>query len=306
MFELRVLSGRHQGAALPLCGEQWSIGHSDDADLLLSDAGVAASHATLVCRDDVWQLHAMEGEVKDVTGHAQAELNPLAENTPFWVGSVWLSLAPAALAWDEMTRPPEKMPEVAVAAPAAKEAAAEAETAAPQPSRRFSKVMKLASVSLMLLLSFTIVSWILQPTVAQTSTGEPHRQVLETLQDVRPPLLAMLRERNLTPGVKIDMDKGRLILSGDLDKERLQILDRMLTRFHSQYNVVPQLVNNTQPLVAKLPFRIVQISTGKRANVVTDGGKRLFVGDQLEGMRLVSISDSQVEFAGNENIRVNW
>lgn len=303
MFELRVLSGRHQGAALPLCGEQWSIGHAEESDLLLTDAGVAGSHATLVCRDNVWQLQAMEGKIKNTGGHALTELNPLPENTPFCLGSVWLSLTPASLAWDEMVRPPETMPEPAK--PVAAEKAA-AEEPVPQPSRRFSRMMKVASVSLMLLLTFTIVSWIVQPTIAQTSTGEPHRPVLETLQEMRPPLLAMLRERNLTPGVKIDMEKGRMILSGELTKERLQILDRMLARFNSQYNAVPELVNNTQPLVAKLPFRIVQISTGKRANVVTEDGKRLFVGDQLEGVRLVSISDSQVEFAGNENIKVNW
>jgi len=38
MFELRVLEGLNQGAALPLFGEQWSLGCHTDADLLLTDA----------------------------------------------------------------------------------------------------------------------------------------------------------------------------------------------------------------------------------------------------------------------------
>ncbi|WP_433977550.1 hypothetical protein [Erwinia sp. E_sp_B01_9] len=67
--------------------------------------------------------------------------------------------------------------------------------AAPQPSRTFSRGVQVLSVSLILLLSFTIISWILQPTVAQTSTTGSHRKVLETLQEVRPPLVAMLRDR---------------------------------------------------------------------------------------------------------------
>ena len=33
MYELRVLDGLHQGAALPLFGEQWSLGANADADL---------------------------------------------------------------------------------------------------------------------------------------------------------------------------------------------------------------------------------------------------------------------------------
>ena len=45
MYELRVLDGQRQGAALPLFGEQWSIGAQADADLVLNDPGVAEQHA---------------------------------------------------------------------------------------------------------------------------------------------------------------------------------------------------------------------------------------------------------------------
>ena len=47
MYELRVLDGQRQGAALPLFGEQWSIGAQADADLVLNDPGVAEQHALL-------------------------------------------------------------------------------------------------------------------------------------------------------------------------------------------------------------------------------------------------------------------
>ncbi|WP_338564739.1 hypothetical protein [Erwinia sp. E_sp_W01_6] len=106
--------------------------------------------------------------------------------------------------------------------------------------------------------------------------------------------------------MKIDMGKGTLILNGELSKEKLQILERMLVRFQAQYNVLPKLVNNTREYSAKLPFRIVQITTGKRANVVTDAGDRLFIGDQVDELRLVAITSSEIEFAGREHIKVNW
>ena len=48
MFELRVLEGLNQGAALPLFGEQWSLGCHADADLLLNDEIGRAS-----CRERV-------------------------------------------------------------------------------------------------------------------------------------------------------------------------------------------------------------------------------------------------------------
>ncbi|MEI2266969.1 FHA domain-containing protein [Erwinia sp. CGal63] len=293
MFELRVLTGRHQGAALPVSGGRWTLGRSNEADLQLTDDGVLPLHAALCFVDDVWQLQELEGKVRQPDGDL------LSPDTPFALGEVWLSLTHAAQPWDEMRAAP-----LPVAVTPAEAAPAMAAPAAP--SRLFSRGVQVLSVSLILLLSFTIISWILQPTVAQTSTTPSNRKILETLQEVRPPLLAMLRERGLTPGVKIDMDKGRLILNGELSKERLQILDRMLTRFQAQYAVVPQLVNHTRLRSAKLPFRIVQITTGKRANVVTDGGERLFIGDQVGDLRLVAITASEIEFAGREQIKVNW
>ncbi|WP_034946642.1 FHA domain-containing protein [Erwinia oleae] len=301
MFELRVLTGRHQGAALPVMGGEWTLGQGFDADLLLTDSGVAAHHATLFFADERWQLRAAEGKLYTPDGKESELFDPLPPDQPFALGDVWLSLSPAEQPWEAMTAAPQPL---ADAAPATTTAAVQ--EAAPAPSRTFSRGVQVLSVSLILLLSFTIISWILQPTVAQTSTTGSNRQVLETLQEVRPPLLAMLRDRGLTPGVKIDMGKGKMVLNGELNKDQLQILERMLVRFQAQYNVIPKLVNNTRQYNAKLPFRIVQITTGKRANVVTDTGERLFIGDQKDELRLVAITSSEVEFAGRDHIKVNW
>ena len=61
LFELRVLSGLHEGAALPLFGECWSIGADQDADLELYDPGVAARHARLHGLAGCWTVQAQEG-----------------------------------------------------------------------------------------------------------------------------------------------------------------------------------------------------------------------------------------------------
>jgi type III secretion protein D len=50
----------------------------------------------------------------------------------------------------------------------------------------------------------------------------------------------------------------------------------------------------------------VQITTGSRANIVTDDGQRLFVGDEVDHLRLVSITSDQIEFNGRDNIKVSW
>ncbi len=102
MFELRVLNGQHQGAALPLVGEQWSIGSAEELDLALDDAGVASLHCRLQRLDERWTLNAEEGVVCDEQGNALPGLD-VKLNSPFMLGPVWLCVSPAEDAWPSRT-----------------------------------------------------------------------------------------------------------------------------------------------------------------------------------------------------------
>ena len=51
---------------------------------------------------------------------------------------------------------------------------------------------------------------------------------------------------------------------------------------------------------------IVQITAGPHANIVTEDGQRLFVGDERNGLRLTGITADSVQFGGKENIAVKW
>ena len=57
MYELRVLSGLHQGTALPLIGEQWSIGADEEADLALFEPGLEDGALTLQRVEESWVLN---------------------------------------------------------------------------------------------------------------------------------------------------------------------------------------------------------------------------------------------------------
>ena len=39
---------------------------------------------------------------------------------------------------------------------------------------------------------------------------------------------------------------------------------------------------------------------------VTDKGKRLFIGDEIDGLRLVKVSKDRIYFKGNHDIEVTW
>ena len=284
MFELRVLSGLHLGAALPLFGDSWVLGQSADADLLLSDDGIGAAVWRLHCHESEWALEQPGGEQ-----HA------IACGTPFAVGPVWLAVADADTPWTPFVAPVQQ---------AAASVAAPAPAQAPRKSL-FTRAMRVAMVSMMLLLTFTVVSWILQPTVAQTQVV-PSPGSLLSVNEIKGPLLKMLRERDLGKAVAVIAGEKSIELKGTLSAEQMQIFNRMMGRFKEEFHTGVPVVNRVEPRKVSLPFRIVQITTGSRANIVTDDGQRLFVGDEVDDLRLVAITGDQIEFSGRENIKVSW
>src|SRR5476649_853267 len=237
MFELRVLTGRHLGAALPLCGDRWVIGRSGESDLQLTDDDVAPCHGWLLSVDDGWRLEAREGTWRDASGVVIGAPGALPVDTPFAAGGVWLCISDAATPWGNVAIPTVSLATTS-SAPGAVGVPLSTETRA----HGWPKSLQITVLSLMVLLSITVVSWILQPSMAQISTQEPQRPYLSTLQELRPALLAMLRDCGLTPAVRIDMDKNKLILYGSLNKEQQALLARMLLRFRAHYTLVPKLV----------------------------------------------------------------
>lgn len=286
MFELRVLSGLHCGAALPLSGDLWQIGASPQADLLLSDESAADSERWLRRHKQNWWL-AQQAEAE--------EGEPVTPEEPFVLGGVWLCVARASTPWHEAAA----LPASAFVAPAA---APEAPVARASGTPRW---MRGVLFGLLLLFSFTVVSWILQPTVAQPA-AESSRPAWGTVEDLRAPLQIMLRERDLANNVQISRQGERLLLSGTLNKAQMSVFNRMMTRFYARYSASAPVKSAVRPLEKKLPFRIVQIATGARANIVTDEGDRLFIGDQIGDLRLVAITDDRVEFSGRDPITVKW
>jgi len=288
MFELRVLSGLHLGAALPLFGDKWLIGCADEADLMLSDARVAARQCELRREEAQWLAQPDGGEAYGIT-----------PEEPFQVADIWLCVARIDTPWAACLPPanPPAPEELADAPPEAVPAVA---------ARKgiVTRSIRTLAWSLMLLLTLTVMSWVLQPTVAQTQVASSRS--LSTPAELQAPLQKMLRERDLARLVKLDIHNQRLRLTGRLSKPQMQIFNRMLERFNATYTRDIPLDNQVRLLKVRLPFRIVQITTGSRANIVTDDGQRLFVGDEVDNLRLVAITSDQIEFNGRDNIKVSW
>jgi type III secretion protein D len=299
MFELRVLDGLRQGAALPLFGEQWSIGAHADADLILNDPGVVEQHARLRLIDANWLVQAEAGLLRDPEGQVLAQIARLELNVPFSVGGVRLCVTLAEQPW----------PQPAAPAPVSL-----------LPAHEPAQAMKLSSIShsqQRRLISLVLVVTAIIVAVGMVSTGEREaqaslmpsvvqKQELASSFEVRQQLLKMLSERELTQRVTLQVINGQVALSGDVSQDDVELVARMLSRFGEQFDSSVPVISRVRVHDGALPFRIVQIVGGPNGHVVLEEGGRLFVGDEVEGLRLVLIDNSKVVFDGAQRYEVRW
>jgi type III secretion protein D len=130
MYELRILSGLHRGAALPLDDQPHLIGASDDADVVLVDDCIKAQHATLSRTDNGWMLVRGMGALFTADSNTPQPLIDLMPGDFARLGDVWVMVVDENAKWinpppvpvDELLdldRDGPSMPqEVAIIAPA--------------------------------------------------------------------------------------------------------------------------------------------------------------------------------------------
>ena len=247
LFELRVLSGLHEGAALPLFGECWSIGAHQDADLELYDPGVAARHARLHGMAGRWTVQAQEGLLQDDAGTVRAQIADLAPGRAFAIGGIRLCVADTQSAWlDE--------PADAVAQPGA-------------PVTAGSKSKWLAPGVLVLVPILMALAWQpmgTAPALAPQPSPASNKRQLATTAQVHQQLLKMLIERDLGNTVRLQVAADRITLGGEVGQDSLALVSRMLEHFEVQFETPVAIVNQVQQTSTVLPFRIVRSSAAQR------------------------------------------
>lgn len=297
MYELRVLNGSQQGAALPLFGEQWCIGASTEADLVLRDPGIAQRHVWVRRAHDRWRVQAEAGLMQDASGMLVAQIADLAANLPFSISGIRLCVSLADQPWP--TEPEPMQPEAAHDTP---------------PDLPLSAMPKTTqkhwlSGLLVFALLVTLVG------IINTEDSQPEaalRQVtaqkvtLSSAPEVRQQLIKMLGERDLAQRVTLQVVNGQVSLNGEVSQEQMALLSRMLTRFAEQFDSPVPVMSRVREGSSQPPFKIVQIVGGPNGHVVLEGGQRLFLGDEVQGVRLVSIDNGRLVFDGKQRYEVRW
>lgn len=359
MDELRILSGYHRGATLPLDrddnamdgGAGLRIGAAEDVDVVLADPGVAEYHARLIAVDGGWSLTPDEGPVHAADSNAERTAVELGQGSFARVGAIWVTLCDAAVAWQD---PPPSPRDAALslqeqqqagtdaAAELQADAEAEAEAVAAQaaaavaadltppqqmqqeplhavpPHGKHSRVFRVVLIPLTACaVLFAAAAYALTahddaPARELAAREAAEQQRLAALPRRLPPqeLQAALRRRlaevELLSRVNLELDERQWTIHGALNDDDSERLQRMLRSFSQRYEVNVPINVRIGNAESMLPFRIQQVISGNDASIVTDDGRRLYVGDEYRGMRLAAIAGNQLSFTGKRTLNIVW
>jgi type III secretion protein D len=139
---------------------------------------------------------------------------------------------------------------------------------------------------------------------------QPDADIAQTPAPTSAQLAALLRselkERALDQQIELIETTQGWTLRGDLDVEQQTQLERLLNKFQATYRPNFEIHALILPSARLLPFKIVQVSGGANANVLTNTGKRLFPGDSWQGYRLVAINGNRLLFDGPRKLELAW
>lgn len=304
-MELRILSGLHRGAVMELDDEVTAlvIGASPggDVDVMLADPGIAGRHCQLRIQSGHWQIEPAEGLILDHEGRPVSGSIAIGRGRTFRLAHVWIGFFEPDDPWD--------------AAPCAKQASSQVGAGA-YPRIKASVAMAVFAAIALPTTWVVSTAWGSVDGVARAgqpvlATREEGLQVLSPAAESTssPAKLAeeftrALGERELKDRLELQLEPDLWQISGSLEPEERLRLERLLVRFietrSPDFPIEVKLVSPAE----LLPFKVVELVTGKTAFIVTDSGERLQIGDVHQGWRLVALDAGKATFDGKQRVEI--
>lgn len=337
MHELRILNGYHRGATFPLDGQTCVIGADDEADVVIVDPGVAHRHASITLSRSGWSLESMDGVVHNAQDNQQRELLHLGLDDFARVDHIWLTVTEPGSPWREPPAEPtdvapeaEAEPAMALAdggageEPAGPERKQEQEQAAGDarsvPGR--ARKRRLIAIPIWLAAIFSAAAAYAMtrhyPPGADDGSAPRAPVAAPAAAEARPggkklapaQLRAAFRKRleeiDLLKRFNLQLDDQSWSMQAALDEDDAERFQRMLNKFvraHDIHFPVKVKLGNAESM---LPFKIQQVISGSNASIVTDDGRRMYVGDEYRSVTLAAVDGGQVRFTGKHNVSVRW
>ncbi len=333
-YELRVLSGLHRGACLPLGpDERLSLGSASDCDVVLVDQGLQGMELQVWLADDGWYAARC-----DSSGRPSPE-EYLSWGQPEVFGSVVVTICESSHAWTFMS--PEQVapqPEVEPASPSSDVTALYAPNAAA--NRKMQKGYKTLH---RLILAGTLVLGVATFSISRTvsSDQDPMARLPAKFEPLKAAMLKedspsryrispdgmpaplpnsggsdteklthlltqRLKDVYLADKLELELTDSEWTIRGALDDDDKRQIERVMAGFYKEHEVkIPLRLKVSSP-EELLPFKIKQFNGGALASVVVDDGTRIYVGDVHKGYALQRIEGRRVTFTGKRKVEVLW
>lgn len=318
MLELRILSGLNRGAAMAIEDTALTIGSGENSDILILDHGIEDQHLTLEFQNEELVLTPI-GEVRAEDGSYITEAIIIERLHAFFLKGVWIGIADTQDDWNIFDALPSILPDGELLL------LAEDEQYHIEPIKMSWKSKIFAISGLLMLASWATASVFIprdsvlldkkikSENISLNKSGPDYAGEIkkvnvtkkyysrEELSEILNTKLMELQLRNL---VDVKYDAEGWILEANLDDEDRLRLERAVEAFNTQYK--PRFPINVRilNLANFLPFKVTQIMSGKMAGVTTEDGQRFFVGDTIDGYRLVSVQGNKAVFDGKRKIEI--
>jgi type III secretion protein D len=274
-----------------------TIGTSSVGDVLLADGGIAKVHCRLSLNAGSWQIEPVDGAVFDRQGNRLAGAATIARGQRYRLANVWIGFCDADDAWDDVPsasgRSKRHYPRAKASLVAAAAVAVLAIPAVWFVSTAWGRATRAVSASEAAMTSEPVASM-----PAFTSRPASPAKLAEDFSRA-------LAERELRDRLELRLLPGHWEIRGALDPEEQQRFERLLVRFtETRKPNFPIKVTLLTP-AELLPFRVVEVISGKSPSVVTDDGERLQVGDTHQGWRLSTVEPGKVVFVGKQRVEIS-
>lgn len=334
-YELRVLSGLHRGACLPLgLDEKLSLGSASDCDVVLVDQGLQDMEMVVWLADDGWYAARC-----DSSGQTLAE-EYLSWGQAEVLGSVVITVCESTEAWTFMS-PDQVSPASAVEATSTSSDEPVASTSPAAADRKLQKGYKTLH---RLIVAGAVVLGVATFSISRTVTSD-HDPMARLPVKAAVPKAAMppedewlskyrvtpegmplplsnggassterlsqlltqrLKEVYLADKLELDLTESEWTIRGALDDDEKRQVERVMASFYKEHQVTIPLRLKVSSPEELLPFKIKQFNGGAMASVVVDDGTRLYVGDVHKGYALQRIDGRRVTFTGKRKVEVIW
>ncbi len=259
--ELRVLVGPQAGSSLSLGIGDYSLGTSDECEIILVGSRLESIHAKISFDGDQITVKPIGGKVCDAQGNEIMDTFPLTLGMPVDLGGVWLSVDSVDARWpdpaDVIPTPISPSPiEITTTEGEVLSQAADNPTSRLRNRAKITLIISAMGLFLIVLAGISLAAWMIERQTHPEVVATVSKPVVPTIPVNQQKILQIIQNLDLTRSVEMKIsEKGSISVfgylpDGDTKKRLLQALDNISPSPKTELYVDSELLEATKKVLA--------------------------------------------------------